>query len=85
MAGVGWIGTIIVGALAGWIAERVMKANHGLLTNIGLGIAGAVVLNVILRALIGYTFAGWIGQLVVGAVGAIALIAAYRAYLRARA
>ena len=32
--GVGLIGTLIIGALAGWIAEKVMKANHGLLMNI---------------------------------------------------
>ena len=28
--GVGWIGTLFIGALAGWIAEKVMKTNHGL-------------------------------------------------------
>ena len=27
--GVGWIGTLIIGGLAGWIAEKVMKADHG--------------------------------------------------------
>jgi uncharacterized membrane protein YeaQ/YmgE (transglycosylase-associated protein family) len=79
MEGVGWIGTIIIGALAGWIAEKVMKADHGLLTNIVLGILGALVLNFILVAIFGSTWAGWIGQLVVAAIGASILIAAYRA------
>ena len=32
MEGLGWIAAIIVGALAGWIAEKLMKADHGLLT-----------------------------------------------------
>ena len=79
MEGVGWIGAIIVSGLAGWIAEKVMKSDAGLLTNIILGIVGAVVLNAILMAVLGYTLAGWIGQLVVGAIGACLLIFIYRA------
>ena len=31
MAGVGWIMTIILGGLAGWIAEKVMKSDMGLI------------------------------------------------------
>ncbi len=76
--GMGWILTIIIGGLAGWIAERIMKADHGLLTNILLGIAGAVVLNFILVNLLGMTFAGILGQLVVAVIGACALIWGYR-------
>jgi uncharacterized membrane protein YeaQ/YmgE (transglycosylase-associated protein family) len=79
MEGVGWIGTIIIGALAGWIAEKMMAANHGLLTNIVLGILGALVLNFILLGIFGVTWAGWFGQLIIAAIGASLLIAAYRA------
>ncbi len=28
--GVGWIGTLFIGGLAGWIAEKIMKTDHGL-------------------------------------------------------
>jgi uncharacterized membrane protein YeaQ/YmgE (transglycosylase-associated protein family) len=79
MEGVGWLGAIIVGGLAGWIAARVMDANHGILTNIVLGIVGALVLNFILVLLTGGTLGGWIGQLIIGALGAMLLIWAYRA------
>ena len=79
MQGVGWLAAIIIGALAGWIAEKIMKAEHGLLTNIVLGILGAVVLNAILIFIFGSTLGGWIGQLIVGAIGACILIAGYRA------
>ena len=79
MEGVGWIGAIIIGGVAGWIAERVMKGNHGLLTNIVLGILGAVVLNWVLLQFTGDTLGGWLGQLVVAAVGACLLIFVYRA------
>ncbi|MSU88247.1 GlsB/YeaQ/YmgE family stress response membrane protein [Rhodobacteraceae bacterium 2CG4] len=83
MSGIGWIGAIIIGGLAGWVAEKVMNADHGLLTNILLGIAGALVLNAILGLLLGGTLGGWIGQFIVALVGAILLIWGWR-MLRAR-
>lgn len=79
MEGLGWFAAIIVGALAGWIAEKIMKADHGLLTNIVLGIVGALVANFILVSLLGSTLGGWIGQLIVGVIGACLLIFVWRA------
>ena len=79
MQGFGWIMTIIIGGLAGWIAEKLMKADHGLITNIILGIVGAVLLNAILVGLMGSTFGGFIGQLIVAVIGACILIYGYRA------
>jgi uncharacterized membrane protein YeaQ/YmgE (transglycosylase-associated protein family) len=61
-----------------------MKAEHGLLMNIILGIVGALLLNWMLLAVVGSTLGGWIGQLIVGAIGAMILIAIGRA-LRGRA
>src|SRR4051794_57860 len=40
-AGVGWIAAIIIGGLAGWLAEKFMKSEMGLFMNIVLGIVGA--------------------------------------------
>ncbi len=74
MTGIGWIGSLIIGALAGWIAEKIMKSDQGLLMNIVLGIVGAVVLNWLLIAVFGTTLGGWIGQLIVAAAGACLLI-----------
>ncbi|KAE9539187.1 GlsB/YeaQ/YmgE family stress response membrane protein [Ursidibacter maritimus] len=37
----GWIAAIIVGALIGWIAEKVMKSDMGLFMNIVIGIIGS--------------------------------------------
>lgn len=74
MEGMGWILTVIVGALAGWIAEKIMKSDHSLLINIVLGILGAVVLNAILFAVFGGTLGGIIGQLIVAVAGACLLI-----------
>ena len=74
MVGMGWIGAIIVGALAGWLAEKFMGRDHGLLMNIILGIVGAIVFNWILITIFGSTLGGWIGQTFVGFVGACLLI-----------
>ncbi len=73
--GVGWIAAIIVGGLAGWLAEMVMKTNTGIFMNIILGIAGAVVLNAILQALNIQGFGvGWVAYLITGFIGACILI-----------
>jgi len=81
--GVGWIAAIIIGGLAGWLAEKVMKSNMGVFMNILLGIIGAVVLNFILQALNLGTFGvGWIAYLITGFVGACLLIFIARAVRR---
>lgn len=76
MTGVGFFATIIIGGLAGWIAEKFMERDHGLLINIILGIVGAMVFNFIISTIFGTVLGGWIGQLFSGAVGACILIAA---------
>jgi uncharacterized membrane protein YeaQ/YmgE (transglycosylase-associated protein family) len=76
--GIGFFGAIIVGGLAGWIASMIMKADTGLLANIGLGILGAVVLNALLAMFGIYAEDSWIPQLIVGAVGASLLIWLWR-------
>lgn len=76
--GIGIIGAIIVGGLAGWIASMIMKADTGILTNIILGILGAVILNAILALFGIYAANAWIPQLIVGLIGACLLIWGWR-------
>ena len=78
MEGYGIIMQIILGGLAGWIAEKVMKFDTGLIMNIILGIVGAIVGNWLL-GLIGIGLGGLIGQLIVAILGACVLIFFYRA------
>ncbi len=83
LGGVGIIGTIVIGALAGWIAERLTRSDHGLLKNIVVGILGAWI-GFFIADLIGLQFGeifeGWFwGNLVVSVLGAVLLITAYRA------
>ncbi len=80
MGDLGWLGAIIVGGLAGWIASGIMKVNTGIILNIVLGILGAIVLDWILTyGLHIIPWQNWFGQLVVGLVGACILIALLRA------
>jgi uncharacterized membrane protein YeaQ/YmgE (transglycosylase-associated protein family) len=73
MSGVGIIGAIIIGILAGWIAEKVMRRNHGLLTNLIVGLVGAL-LGSFVASLMGVGPDGWISSLVVSTLGAILLL-----------
>jgi uncharacterized membrane protein YeaQ/YmgE (transglycosylase-associated protein family) len=66
------IGWIIVGAIAGWIAEKVMGRDDSLLMNIVIGIVGAVIGGLLL----GWVSAesGWIWSIIVSAIVAIILL-----------
>lgn len=80
--GMGILGAIIVGGVAGWLAEQFMKSNMGLLMNIVLGIVGAAALNFVLSLLGIYTGTGVVIYLIVGFIGACLLIAIARAVRR---
>lgn len=80
-ASIGWIAAIIIGGIAGWLAERFMKSDMGVLMNIVLGIVGAFVANLIL-SLVGVSLGGWLGYLIAGFIGACILIAVARAIKR---
>lgn len=68
------LGAVIIGILAGWIAEQVMGREHGLLTNLIVGIVGAF-LGAFIASALGIGFAGFWGSLLVSTVGAIVLLA----------
>ncbi|MFD0915495.1 GlsB/YeaQ/YmgE family stress response membrane protein [Pseudahrensia aquimaris] len=74
-----FIGWIIIGGLAGWLAEKFMKGNYGLLANIGLGILGGVVGGWAF-GLIGLETEGFIDTLVTATIGACLCIALYRGF-----
>ena len=75
---IGWIAAIVVGGIAGWLAEQFMKSDMGLFMNIVLGIVGAAVASW-LFGLIGISFGpGWVGYLIAGFIGAVILIFAVR-------
>jgi uncharacterized membrane protein YeaQ/YmgE (transglycosylase-associated protein family) len=74
MNGVGIIGAILIGIFAGWIAEKVMRRNHGLLTNLVVGVVGAFLGSFIATQLGIGTGSGVIPSLLVATAGAILLL-----------
>ena len=78
---IGWIAAIIIGGVAGWLAEQFMKSNMGVFMNIILGIVGAVLANFLL-GIFGIALGGWIGYLIAGFIGACILIWVARAIRR---
>ena len=70
----GIIVSILIGALAGFIAGKIMKKGFGLLISIIVGLVGGV-LGSWIFSILGLSSSGsfW-GQLVVGTVGAVVLL-----------
>jgi uncharacterized membrane protein YeaQ/YmgE (transglycosylase-associated protein family) len=79
MPGVGFIGMLIIGILAGYIAEKITARDHGLLTNLLVGIAGSFVGGT-LANLLHIEFYGWLGNLIVASVGAVILLWVWRRF-----
>ncbi len=75
MGDIGWFAFLIVGIAAGWIAEKVMKRDHGLLTNLVVGIVGAY-LGAYLFGVLGLELGDdFFGRLATATAGAVALLA----------
>jgi len=68
--------TLLVGAIAGWLAGQIMRGRgFGLLVNILLGIVGAFI-GPYIFGLLGVAFTGGIlGSILVSLVGAIVVLA----------
>ena len=69
----GFIWTLILGGVAGWIAGRLMNSDGGTLRNVLLGLGGGVVGSIVLGFL-GIEGRGMIGGTLVSVVGACILI-----------
>ena len=77
MPGVGFIGMLIIGIIAGYVAEKVTASDHGLLTNLLVGIAGSFV-GGNLANIMKVEFYGWLGNLIVASIGAILVLWIWR-------
>jgi uncharacterized membrane protein YeaQ/YmgE (transglycosylase-associated protein family) len=80
--GVGILGTLLIGGLAGWIAEKLTGSNMGLIRNIITGVIGAYIGSFIANAAgikLGEVFQGWfLGNLLVSVAGAVILLFAFK-------
>ena len=69
----GLIGAIIIGILAGFIANKIMDKGGGLLWNLVLGVIGGFA-GGFLFDLLNITWGGTIGQLGTAVVGAVVVL-----------
>jgi len=73
--GLGIIGWIIIGIVAGWLAEKVMGRSHGLVTNLIVGVVGALIGGFIAENLLGQPVGGFnVVTLLVAFLGACLLL-----------
>lgn len=71
--GIGLFMMLIIGAIAGWIAEKITASNHGIFTNILVGVAGAFVGGKLAEVLNVPVFGFW-RTLVSASIGAIIIL-----------
>jgi uncharacterized membrane protein YeaQ/YmgE (transglycosylase-associated protein family) len=81
---IGWLAAILIGAVAGWIAEMLTRSNMGLITNVILGVIGAGVATWLFGLMGIQMQAGWLTYLISGIVGASLLILATRLFYPSR-
>jgi uncharacterized membrane protein YeaQ/YmgE (transglycosylase-associated protein family) len=83
-AGIGWIAAIIIGGIAGWLAELITRSNMGIFANVVLGVIGAGLATWLFGLMDIRMQAGWLSFLISGFVGASVLIVATRLIYPAR-
>jgi len=74
---VGWFTMVIIGILAGWIAERVTDSDHGLLANLLFGLIGAF-LGKYLAEMADIPVYGFFRTLIAATVGAVIVLFLWR-------
>jgi uncharacterized membrane protein YeaQ/YmgE (transglycosylase-associated protein family) len=82
LGAVGIGGTILIGIIAGWLAEKLTGSDHGIIMNLIFGIAGSWLGFFAANAAgiqLGEFFSGWFwGNLLVSAAGAVILLTVVR-------
>ncbi len=74
---VGWIGYIIIGGIAGWLASKVMgtDAQMGVALNVVVGVIGAFLGGFLLSFAFDTASGGWFFTFLTAFVGAVILLA----------
>ena len=71
--GVGFLSMLLIGAIAGWIAEKVTQSDHSIFTNILVGIAGSFVGGV-LASVLNISVFGFVRTLLAAIIGAVLIL-----------
>lgn len=75
------LGWIIVGIIAGWLAEKITGRDQGLLTNLVVGIIGAFIGGFLFSTVLGFHYAESFNlpSILVATIGAVILLALFGA------
>ena len=75
LTSVGWIGYIIIGGIAGWIAGKIVKGGGaGILMNIVIGIIGALIGGFLLSFFVNTAAGGFCFTLFTAILGSVILL-----------
>ncbi|MFV8051714.1 GlsB/YeaQ/YmgE family stress response membrane protein [Mycobacterium sp. 48b] len=75
LTSVGWIGYIIIGAIAGWIAGKIVDGGgQGILMNIVIGVIGALIGGFLLSFFLDTAGGGWWFTLFTAILGSVILL-----------
>ena len=75
MTSVGWIGYIVIGAIAGWIAGKIVKGGgSGILMNIVIGVVGALIGGFLLSFWFDTAEGGWWFTFFTAILGSVILL-----------
>jgi uncharacterized membrane protein YeaQ/YmgE (transglycosylase-associated protein family) len=75
--GPGFFSMLVIGFLAGWIAEKITNSRHGVFTNILVGIAGAFIGGK-LAEFVNEPLHGFFRMLVAATIGAVIVLWLWR-------
>jgi uncharacterized membrane protein YeaQ/YmgE (transglycosylase-associated protein family) len=78
LTSVGWIGYIIIGAIAGWVAKHLMHVKESFVVTILVGIAGALIGGFILSFFVNTEKGGWWFTLFTAILGSVILLGLLR-------
>lgn len=75
LTSVGWLGYIIIGSIAGWVAGKLVRGGgSGLLSNIAVGVTGALIGGFLLSFFVDTAAGGWWFTLFTAILGSIILL-----------
>ncbi|HFQ14784.1 MAG TPA: GlsB/YeaQ/YmgE family stress response membrane protein [Rhodobacteraceae bacterium] len=73
LPGVGFFGMLLIGVIAGYVAEKATNSDHGLFTNLLVGIAGSFVGGT-LAGMLNIRLYGFLGALATACAGAVIVL-----------
>lgn len=75
LTSVGWIGYVIIGAIAGWLAGKIVNGGaSGILVNIVTGVCGALLGGFLLSFALNTEAGGWWFTLFTATLGSVLLL-----------